>query len=76
MKKSVINEMNPAELVRSEGQLREEIFRLRFQHHTGQLASTAKLRQAKRNLARVKTRIRAHALGDWQPGTEEGRVND
>ena len=72
MKKSVINEQTQAELVRSEGQLREEVFRLRFQHHTGQLASTAKLRQAKRSLARVMTRIRAHDLGDVQPSTEEG----
>ena len=72
MKKSVINEQTQPELVRSEVQLREEVFRLRFQHHTGQLASTAKLRQAKRSLARVMTRIRAHELGDMQPSTEEG----
>lgn len=71
MKKSVINEMTPPELRRTEEQLSEEIFRLRFQHHTGQLASTAKLREARRSLARVKTRIRAHELGDWAPTTEE-----
>ncbi len=71
MKKSVINEMTLAELARTEGQLREEVFRLRFQHHTGQLASTAKVRQARRSLARVLTRIRAHQLGDVATSTEE-----
>lgn len=64
MKKSVIGELTLPELRQQEGTLREEIFRLRFQHHTGQLESTARLRGAKRNLARVLTRIRAHELGD------------
>ncbi len=74
MKKSVTNEMTLLELRRSEGELREEIFRLRFQHHTGQLASTAKLRTAKRNLGRVLTRIRAHELGDIQNGAKENQA--
>ena len=74
MKKSVTNEMTLLELRRSDGDLREEIFRLRFQHHTGQLASTAKLRIAKRNLGRVLTRIRAHELGDIQNGAKENQA--
>ncbi|MCO4760747.1 MAG: 50S ribosomal protein L29 [Myxococcales bacterium] len=71
MKKSVINEMTLSELNRSETELREEIFRLRFQHHTGQLASPIKLRTTRRNLARVKTRIRAFELGDVQTAAKE-----
>ncbi len=71
MKKSVINEMTPPELRRTEGQLREEVFRLRFQHHTGQLNSTAKLRQTRRNLARVLTRLHSFELGDWSGESEE-----
>ena len=43
MNKSVISEMTLPELTRSESELREELFRLRFQHHTGQLASPIKL---------------------------------
>lgn len=64
MKKSVVNQMTLPELRHQEGTLREEIFRLRFQHHTGQLQSTAKIRTAKRTLAHVLTRIRAFELGD------------
>ena len=71
MKKSVINEMTPPELRRTEGQLREEVFRLRFQHHTGQLSSTAKLRHTRRSLARVLTRLRSFELGDWTGESEE-----
>lgn len=35
--------------------LKEQLFRLRFQHATKQLENTAELRTVKRNLARVKT---------------------
>lgn len=66
IKKSVINEMTLSELRRAEGELREEVFRLRFQHHTGQLQSPMKLRLTRRSLARVLTRIRMHELGDIQ----------
>lgn len=71
LKKSVINEMTLAELRRAEDDLREEVFRLRFQHHTGQLQSPMKLRLTRRNLARVLTRIRMHELGDIAPATME-----
>ncbi len=39
-------------LVEFVGNTREEIFNLRFQHATGQLENTARLGQAKRDLAR------------------------
>ncbi len=64
MKKSVTKELTLPELRNAEGKLREELFRLRFQHHTGQLGSTAKIRTARRGLAQVLTRIRAFELGD------------
>jgi large subunit ribosomal protein L29 len=40
------------ELVEFIGERRKELFNLRFQHATGQLENTARLRQAKRELAR------------------------
>jgi len=33
----------------------EELFRLRFQHHTGQLENVARLRLVRREIARAKT---------------------
>ncbi len=62
IKKSVVAEMTHAELQRAEVQLREDLFRQRFQHHTGQLANPTKLRTTRRSLARVLTRLRADDL--------------
>ncbi len=71
LKKSVINEMTLGELRRAETDLREEVFRLRFQHHTGQLQSPMKLRLTRRSLARVLTRIRMYELGDIKSAAQE-----
>jgi large subunit ribosomal protein L29 len=50
-----IREMNPNELEIQERELAEQIFRLRFQLTTGQSEGLKKLREAKKDLARVKT---------------------
>jgi large subunit ribosomal protein L29 len=63
MKTGITRELTLGELQRKESELREEIFRLRFQHHTGQLANPIKLRTTRRDLARVLTRIRELELG-------------
>jgi large subunit ribosomal protein L29 len=44
--------MQDPELVEFIGQKRQELFNLRFQHATGQLENTARLGDAKRELAR------------------------
>jgi large subunit ribosomal protein L29 len=41
---------------------REELFNLRFQHATGQLENTARLKQAKKDLARGLTIARHRGL--------------
>jgi large subunit ribosomal protein L29 len=48
-------EMNTNELEIQQRELAEQIFRLRFQLSTGQAEGLKKLREAKRDLARVKT---------------------
>ena len=50
------------ELEVQERELAELIFRLRFQLSTGQAEGLKKLREAKRDLARVKTLLRAEEL--------------
>jgi large subunit ribosomal protein L29 len=55
-------DMNPDELEVQERELGEQIFRLRFQLSTGQSEGLKKLREAKRDLARVKTLRRETAL--------------
>lgn len=50
------------ELEAQERELGEQIFRLRFQLSTGQAEGLKKLREAKRDLARVKTLLREEEL--------------
>ena len=47
--------MGDAELAQAEVNAAEDMFRLRFQHHTGQLTNTAELKETRRQLARIKT---------------------
>ena len=58
MKVSEIRELEFEEMQSKVDDLREELFNLRFQHGTGQLENTTKLKQAKKDIARLKTIIR------------------
>lgn len=58
MKATEIKEMSLEEMSRKEADLRQEWFNLRFQHGTGQLENTSKLKSVKRDIARIKTGIR------------------
>jgi large subunit ribosomal protein L29 len=55
-------EMSKAELETQQSELAEQIFRLRFQLSTGQSEGLRKLREAKRDFARVKTLLREGEL--------------
>jgi large subunit ribosomal protein L29 len=55
-------EMKPNELEIEQRELAEQIFRLRFQLSSGQAEGLKKLREAKKDLARVKTLLRASEL--------------
>jgi large subunit ribosomal protein L29 len=57
-----IREAGVNELEAQEKELVETIFRLRFQLSTGQAEALKRLREAKKDLARVKTLLRAHEL--------------
>jgi large subunit ribosomal protein L29 len=50
------------ELQARQKDLTEQIFRLRFQLSTGQAEALKRLREAKKDLARVKTLLRAQEL--------------
>lgn len=62
MKANELRKMSTEELVQQERKLKEELFNLRFQAATGQLVDTNKLKECKRDIARVKTLLteRAH----------------
>ena len=54
--------MNPSELETQQRELSEQIFRLRFQMSSGQTEGLKKLREARKDLARVKTLLREAQL--------------
>jgi large subunit ribosomal protein L29 len=55
-------EMNANELEIQQRELAEQIFRLRFQLSSGQSEGLKKLREARRDFARVKTLLRENEL--------------
>ena len=62
MKRTDANSMQDPELVEFIGNKRQELFNLRFQHATGQLENTARLRATKRELARGLTVAQARDI--------------
>jgi len=64
MRVDELRAMEEAELAQAELNASEDMFRLRFQHHTGQLSNTAELKETRRQLARIKTlrKERANAV--------------
>ena len=57
-----IRKMSQSELAAEELRLKKELFNLRFQHTTGQLENPLKMKEVKRDIARVKTVIRENEL--------------
>ena len=57
-----MREMTAVELNTELANMKKELFNLRFQHVTGQLENTVKMRELKRNIARVKTILREKEL--------------
>ena len=58
MKADKVREMSDDELRSKERELQEQLFRLRFQKNLGQLDNALKIRETRRDIARVKTVIR------------------
>ncbi|MGA2482601.1 MAG: 50S ribosomal protein L29 [Candidatus Acidiferrales bacterium] len=57
-----LRDADPKELEVQQKELAEQIFRLRFQLSTGQAEAVKRLREAKKDLARIKTLLREREL--------------
>ena len=62
MKIKELNELTTAEMREKEKQFKEELFNLRFQLATGQLENTARLKEVRKSIARIKTVLRQKEL--------------
>ena len=62
MKAKDIKELTKAEILKKEKDLKEEMFNLRFQHSTGQLENTSRIKLLRRDVARIETILRHKEL--------------
>ena len=62
MKANEVRKMSDTELEAKLGELKKDLFYLRMQHATNQLDNPLKIAQVKKDIARVKTIIRAKQL--------------
>lgn len=62
MKAKDVHEMSNDELDQNLAELKEELFNLRFQLATGQLDNPMRVRDVRKDIARVKTIIRERVL--------------
>ncbi|HLS23684.1 MAG TPA: 50S ribosomal protein L29 [Pseudogracilibacillus sp.] len=62
MKANEIRELTTAEIEQNIKEMKEELFNLRFQLATGQLENTARIKDVKRTIARLKTVVREREL--------------
>jgi len=68
MKISKIKEMSSPDLEKEIGELKTELFKLRFSLATNGLENPMKIKEVKKDIARIKTVLRQREL-------EEGKVN-
>ena len=62
MKAKDVRLLSPDEMQQKVEAISEELFNLRFQKASGQLQDTARLRNLKRDRARIKTILREHEM--------------
>jgi large subunit ribosomal protein L29 len=70
VKADKVREMSAEELTAKERELSEQLFKLRFQKSIGQLDNALKIRETRRDIARVKTVLRQRRA---QAAAEAGR---
>jgi large subunit ribosomal protein L29 len=71
IKPSEIRDLDETALSEKLAETKEELFNLRFQNATGQLDNYKRLGDLKRDVARLRTAIRARELAAHESGTGE-----
>ncbi|MGA9598491.1 MAG: 50S ribosomal protein L29 [Acidimicrobiia bacterium] len=71
MKAFELRDLDSAELAEKLNEAKEEMFNLRFQLATNQLDNTARLRQVRREVARISTVLREQEIAAWENLQEE-----
>ena len=64
MKAKEIRERSDDELRKALGDLEEQLFKLRFQKSTGQIENPQKIREVRKDIARVQTVLNEHRFAE------------
>ena len=70
MKVEDVRQLTPDQLTDKIAELKKEQFNLRFQKATGQLENTSRVRQVRRDIARVKTIMAEQKRGAGKPASQ------
>lgn len=75
MKAAELHEKTDQELAELGAQLRDELFRMKLEHYTGQLQTTSELKHKRRDIARVETILRQRKIdrGEVEPKTRRNQ---
>ena len=71
MKAVELREMTYNELLEKLDESKEELFNLRFQLATNQLDNTTRIRQVKKEIARIRTVMSEQEISAWEQLQEE-----
>jgi len=63
MKARELRELSEEELESKKAEIKDQLFKLKFQHELGQLDNTMKLKNIKKDIARLKTILREKREG-------------
>ena len=63
-KAKALAELSDTDLIEKMSDAKEEVFNLRFQFATGQLENSARMKQIKKEIARMLTELRAREIAD------------
>jgi large subunit ribosomal protein L29 len=73
MNATELRELDAEELVSKLAEAKAELFNLRFQLATNQLDNTARLREMRKEVARIATVIREFEISEWHATRTPGR---
>lgn len=73
MKALELRELDASELAEKLDETKEELFNLRFQMATNQLDNTSRLRELRREVARINTVMREQEIAAWKRLQKDAR---
>jgi len=73
MKASKMRDMSREDLILEDTELRQQLFKLRFQAATGQLETASRARSVRRDIARIQTVLREMELAEIRKQKSQAR---